>query len=391
VEYVGRHEHLIDSATFAKAKAVLAAHNSSAEKDRKHHHYLKGSLYCGRCGARMSLTWAKGNGGRYPYFFCLGRSRGTGCKQPYVAVDLIETAVERVYGDVRLPARQVERVRAKLGTAMAGMRTEAEAEVARQRRRLAMLSEEREKLLHAYYAEAVPLDLLHSEQERLSAETAQAEHQIEIAEASFGDVEETLGKALDLLADCERAYRKAPGHLRRQWNQALFERLVIYDEGISGAEVAEPFATLADPRLPDQLSGKAGVGSGVSSGPGSSKGALVARPGLEPGHHDFQSCRVVCGFVRFAGLSCRFGLSHRVHVFSDFGPLFRAIRPTAGAVGLFVAAEFGQTQCRRSVVFRSPGGSSHERSIARDRREVLPNGVGASALRKEQPSETLSS
>jgi hypothetical protein len=129
-----------------------------------------------------------------------------------------------------------------------------------------MLSEEREKLLHAYYAEAVPLDLLHSEQERLSAETAQAEHQIEIAEASFGDVEETLGKALDLLADCERAYRKAPGHLRRQWNQALFERLVIYDEGISGAEVAEPFATLADPRLPDQLSGKAGVGSGVSSG-----------------------------------------------------------------------------------------------------------------------------
>jgi site-specific DNA recombinase len=196
VEYEGRHEHLIDGATFAKAKAVLAAHNSSAEKDRKHHHYLKGSLYCGRCGARMSLTWAKGNDGRYPYFFCLGRSRGTGCKQPYVAVDLIETAVERVYGEVRIPARHIERVRAKLGTAMAGMRTEAEAEVARQRRRLAKLGEEREKLLHAYYAEAVPLDLLHSEQERLSAEAAQAERQIEIAEASFRRHRgHTLGKA----------------------------------------------------------------------------------------------------------------------------------------------------------------------------------------------------
>jgi hypothetical protein len=51
----------------------------------------------------------------------------------------------------------------------------------------------------------------------------------------------------DLLADCQRAYLAAPGHLRRQWNQALFERLIVYDERIADAEVAEPFATLADP------------------------------------------------------------------------------------------------------------------------------------------------
>jgi hypothetical protein len=150
VEYEGRHEHLIDGASFAKAKAVLAAHNHATEKDRKHHHYLKGSLYCGRCGSRMSLIQAKGNGGKYPYFSCIGRMKGTGCKQPYVPVDLIETAVERVYGEVRLSARHVERVRAMLRTAMAGMREQAESEVARQRRRLMKLSEEREKLLHAY-------------------------------------------------------------------------------------------------------------------------------------------------------------------------------------------------------------------------------------------------
>jgi hypothetical protein len=38
VEYKGRHEHLIDGATFAKAKAVLIAQNHAREKDRKHHH-----------------------------------------------------------------------------------------------------------------------------------------------------------------------------------------------------------------------------------------------------------------------------------------------------------------------------------------------------------------
>lgn len=68
-DHEGRHEPLIDRATFLKAKAVLAAHSAATEKDRKHHHYLKGSLFCGRCGSRMSLTYAQGNGGRYAYFF----------------------------------------------------------------------------------------------------------------------------------------------------------------------------------------------------------------------------------------------------------------------------------------------------------------------------------
>lgn len=282
VEYEGRHEHLIDQATFAKAKAVLAAHTNSSEKDRKHHHYLKGSLYCGRCGARMSLTYAKGNGGRYPYFYCLGRTRGTGCKQPYVPVDLIEAAVEDAYGDVRLPRKQTERVRSKLKGALAGMREQAEAEATRQRKRLAKLSEKREKLLHAYYQGAVPVDLLRSEQDRLTGEAEQAEHHIETAEASFTDVEDTLGKALDLLADCQRSYVAAPGHLRRQWNQALFERLMVYDEKIGEAEIAEPFATLADPKLPQALSGKLPASNAVSSGRGSSEGVPVELAGLEP-------------------------------------------------------------------------------------------------------------
>ena len=275
VEYEGRHEHLIDGASFAKAKAVLAAHTNSSEKDRKHHHYLKGSLFCGRCGSRMSLTYAKGNGGRYPYFYCLGRTRRTGCKQPYVPVDLIENAVEDAYGEVRMARKQTERIKEKLSSAMAGMRTEAQAEATRQRRRLAKLTTEREKLLHAYYQGAVPVDLLRSEQDRLTRESEQAEHHIEVAEASFTDVEDTLGKALDLLADCQRAYLAAPGYLRRQWNQALFERLVVYDNKIGEAKIAEPFATLADPELPKSLGGKAPAHTSVSSGGGSSEGIPV--------------------------------------------------------------------------------------------------------------------
>ena len=280
VDYDGRHEPLVSKECFARATAVLDAHSHAEERDRKHDHYLKGSLFCGQCGARMGLINAKGNGGTYRYFFCHGRMRGTGCSQRYVPVTAIEAAVERAYGVMRPAEAHVEAVRERLDKALTGMRQEAEQESARQRRRLAGLEDQRTKLLHAYYEGAVPLELLRSEQDRLAAEIGQAEAQLALAEQSFQDIQSTLDKALDLLTDCEASYAKAPPQLRRQWNQALFERFVIRDEEVEEAQFMEPFRTLADPRLPRQLA-SAGR-SRALSGDGSNKEVLVGATGFEP-------------------------------------------------------------------------------------------------------------
>ena len=119
-------------------------------------------------------------------------------------------------------------------------------------------------------------------QQRLATEIAQAERHLETAEQSFGEIQATLDKALDLLANCERAYRKAPGHLRRRWNLALFERLLVHDDRVEEAEVAEPFATLADPELPRRLEGNATEETAASSGGGSNEALKVGATGFEP-------------------------------------------------------------------------------------------------------------
>lgn len=265
VEYEGRHEPLIDKATFNRARAVIEAHGHAEERDRKHEHYLKGALYCGRCGSRMSLIHAKGNGGTYPYFFCIGRARRNGCEQPYQPTDVIEQAVEHLYAHLAPPTKHIEAIRVKLDYAVAGMRTQAQQETRRQQRRLAKLTDERTKLLHAYYQGAIPIDLLHQEQNRIANETAAAEGQLALAERSATDVQTTLDKALDLLADCHGAYGKAPAHLRRQWNQAFFLRLHVHDEDIERADIAEPFATLTAPDLDRALDGHHTQGSSRSA------------------------------------------------------------------------------------------------------------------------------
>jgi site-specific DNA recombinase len=43
---------------------------SSDGKPQRHHHYLKGTVYCDHCGARLIFSWNKGNGGTYDYFKC---------------------------------------------------------------------------------------------------------------------------------------------------------------------------------------------------------------------------------------------------------------------------------------------------------------------------------
>ncbi len=100
---------------------------------------------------------------------------------------------------------------------------------------------------------------------------------------SFGDIVDTLANALDLVADCRRAYLAAPGHLRGQWIQALLKRIVVYDERIADTEIAELFATLADPELPKRLDGEAVTGTGTSTGGSSNEELLIGAPGFEPG------------------------------------------------------------------------------------------------------------
>jgi hypothetical protein len=145
-----------------------------------------------------------------------------------------------------------------------------------------------EALLHAYYQGAIPLDLLHQEQDRITTQTAGAETQLATAQRSATDVQTTLDKALDLLANCQHAYTRAPGHLRRQWNQALFLRLHVHDDTIQHADIAEPFTTLATPNLPNELDDHGPQAASMntptvaSNGRGSNKNQIVGAAGFEP-------------------------------------------------------------------------------------------------------------
>lgn len=98
VEYPGKHPALIDLGLFRQVQDVLRA-RLIGEKQRVHMHYLKGTIFCGRCGSRLCVTYQKQ---QYLYYFCLGRSKNNGCTLPYLNADDIETQITRYYSLIKL-------------------------------------------------------------------------------------------------------------------------------------------------------------------------------------------------------------------------------------------------------------------------------------------------
>lgn len=160
IDYEGRHEPLIDLDTFETVQQLIRERKVSGERTSKHWHYLKGSIFCATCGSRLALIHAKGSGGTYPYFFCLGRQRRNGCTQRYLPTDQVEDEVVANYKVISLDSSCLDEIQLHVTDHIEITRRLNTKEEARQERRLSTLRSERKKLLQAHYADAITVDLL---------------------------------------------------------------------------------------------------------------------------------------------------------------------------------------------------------------------------------------
>jgi DNA invertase Pin-like site-specific DNA recombinase len=243
VDREGTHPPLVSRELFDKVQGVLDAHSSGGERSWKHDHYLKGTLVCAECGSKMYYALAKG---RFGYFRCIGRNTGrTDCSQSrYVPAANLEREVEALYEGVRIPAALRRRLERVLRTEIAERerhRAEATALLARHLQRLA---NEREKLLRAYYADAVDVQTLKREQARINAEVAEAESQLATDGEKLRQATKVIDLALDLAKNCAASYRKARPEVRKMWNQAFFRTIRVKNGRIERFDYEEPFASL---------------------------------------------------------------------------------------------------------------------------------------------------
>ena len=258
VEYEGRHEPLVSPQTWQRVQDILAAHNQAGDRPRIHNHYLKGTVFCGKtdengveCGSRLIVTHARSRSGRiYPYFVCSSRhNKRTGCTFKAVMIDAIEDKIIEHHAVHQLTADERDALEGVLGEALIALREETAAERTKLRKRQRRLFEEREKLLQAHYAEAVPLDLLKSEQSRIRDALTHIEQRLAATDYQHELIDIRLKAALALATNTQAAYRTAPAAIRRKLNQALFTQIVVEEDGELSSVLAAPFNLLLSPQV----------------------------------------------------------------------------------------------------------------------------------------------
>jgi site-specific DNA recombinase len=304
VERRGRHEPLISEELFEQVQLVLDARAVANERQRTYPHYLKGSLFCGRCHdagrlGRMVIQRSVGRaGGEYFYFFCT-RRQDRQCDNPYIGIDDIEAAVERYYRALTFSDEFCDRVRRKLRGVLEDEDKAARLREAQLTAQLRKLDVQEENLLDLATDAEIPKVKLRERLNRIGRERAQIERALAETTADLQIGAALLEAALDLLTEPGELYRRAGAQERRLLNQAIFEKLYVDASEVSGADSAVPFAELVKAHqefvvLPKGKKTKKTTGDAVVSGTltgllagmvcagGSSRSVMVGADGLEP-------------------------------------------------------------------------------------------------------------
>ena len=252
-EYQGRHEPLVSFELFAKVQAVLDERLPKAgTRQRQHHHYLKGSVWCGRCHdlgveSRLLLTKVKGHGGEYWYFFCSAR-QDHACNAPYIRIEDAEAAVLRHYVSLRLPDGFAARVRELLAATLADEERSTRLVHEHLTKTLTELDAKEENLLDlvedggAIAAKVrARLVAIGEERTRVKSELAARGPVLEAGAA-------LITAALDLLDNPQELYRQTTDPVRRQLNQVFFDKLYLDTDEVTDDRLAEPFNDFLYPR-----------------------------------------------------------------------------------------------------------------------------------------------
>ncbi len=303
--YPGRHEPIISEELFDKVQAILAAHKLAGERDRKHLHFLKGSVYCGSCGRRLTYSRNKGRGGTYEYFICSANQRHE-CPQRAQRVDAVEAAVEQHYRTIAITNADCKRVRAAVEKKLSEMTEISAQELERCNGLLADLKTQERKLMEKDYRDEISAELFSEESLRIKRERTDATAIVKRLSIRHDELVSALALVLAILShDIHDLYLRARPTQRRFINQAIFEALWISHEDVERSDLKSPFDAIrvlseatrivneaATGREAEQIeTGVQGAENGKAPEPDEASGALalssisnsmVELAGLEP-------------------------------------------------------------------------------------------------------------
>jgi site-specific DNA recombinase len=248
----GRHPKLIDKAVFDRVQQRLDAQRAAGDRPRRHNHYLKGSLTCDQCGARLIYGKHRGRGGVYEYFSCVRRrARGGGtCDSGHYRVETVEIEVAALYWSLKLTKRRIEEIRAAVRAVAKEHVGVIQRAANRHRRRVLTLEDEQTKLLELHFKGGVSENVMRQQTSRIEAEERTLTQLLERSKIQLADIHDALEDALALTEKPLETYLTASSLARRMLNQIFFSEIRVGVDGeVQEADLQAPYRQIIAPRI----------------------------------------------------------------------------------------------------------------------------------------------
>ena len=241
--FAGRHPSIISQELFDSVQQVLEVRGVAGERRRTHHHYLKGSLFCGHCDTirntdrRMILLQATGrHGNKYNYFFCRGLQDST-CSSSHCNTDRIEVAVEDHYKTIAFSPQFIETMRAAVAATVADNQTSQRLAKADLATKLRELDQQEERLLDLAADGTLPPGKIRARINGLQRKRTALSARLETVTNDLTAGAAFIDTCLELMSNPYELYLKASDDTRRQLNQAIFHRLYVYQDDVTRHEL----------------------------------------------------------------------------------------------------------------------------------------------------------
>ena len=180
----------------------LDSTNRASGKPGAVHFPLKGFVRC-TCGRRLTASWVRGRGKRYPYYHCPGCRRTT-------RRDQLEDAWRSLLETLTPDPAYIRLLRVVLLDRWQEQRKEARSIVVQAEKRLGELERRRDRLVEAYIdRQEISPDLYRRQMAKLDEERAMLALQRQDAEGEQWDVDGLLGFAEHLVMNARRMWDEA--------------------------------------------------------------------------------------------------------------------------------------------------------------------------------------
>ena len=246
----GTHDPLVKPLVFEKVQDILSSRYQAGDRQRRHTHYLKGSIWC-QCGARMSIEFCRSkNGDVYPYFYCLGRhSKRNDCQMQTILVSTVEQLVEDHYREIALTPEIAEALDNMIGDIFNKIEDQSADERRQLEKHKQSLEDAEMKLIQMFYDDMITPEAMKKEQKRVADQLIDVNGRLDAFRAGCDDAKLRIKAYLALATNCWEFYRTCDDAKKRLCNQAFFTKIIITEDHKIETEFTGVYDTIMDPEV----------------------------------------------------------------------------------------------------------------------------------------------